>query len=294
MLGVPVGIALSFAVGGPVAQAFGWRRSLMLAAGPALLLIPALLSLQEPKRGAAEARPQAALAKPPVWSLLKIPTLWWIIFSGALVNFNFYVLGTFLPAFLTRFHGLSVGQAGVWAGVGHGVSGVAGGISAGFIGDWAIRHRRNGRMLIATVATLLAAPASFAGILMPAGSVLPAMLLLMLCYGLMNTYYGNVYSSLQDIVTPSLRGTAMAIYFMAMYLLGASFGPILTGRLSDYLAHKAALAAGSGEVTEAARALGLHDAMYVIPALSLGLAAVLWAGSRTVVRDMERRESCIR
>ena len=57
MLGVPVGIALSFAVGGPVAQAFGWRRALMLAAGPAVLLIPALLSLKEPKRGAAEAQP---------------------------------------------------------------------------------------------------------------------------------------------------------------------------------------------------------------------------------------------
>jgi len=43
-------------------------------------------------------------------------------------------------------------------------------------------------------------------------------------------------------------------------------------------------------VTESARALGLHDAMYVIPLLSLGLAAVLYAGSRTIGRDMERRE----
>jgi MFS family permease len=290
MLGVPVGIALSFAVGGPVAQAFGWRRALMLAAGPAILLIPALLALKEPKRGAAEARPFTGEERPSAWSLLKIPTFWWIIASGAMVNFNLYVIGTFLPAFLTRFHGLTVGQAGIWAGIGHGVSGVAGGITAGFIGDWAIHRWKNGRMLVASFAALLAAPASFLGILAPAGSVLPAILLLMFWYGLMNMYYGNVYSALQDIVSPSLRGTAMAGYFMAMYLLGASFGPILTGRLSDYLAHKAALAAGSAEVTEAARALGLHDAMYVIPVLSLGLAAVLYIGSRTIVRDMARRE----
>jgi len=289
MLGVPVGIALSFAIGGPVAQAFGWRRALMLAAGPAILLIPALLALHEPKRGAAEAKPHLVPEKASAWSLVRIPTLWWIIASGAMVNFNFYVIGTFLPAFLTRFHGLTVGQAGVWAGIGHGVSGVIGGTTAGFVGDWAIHHRKNGRMLVAGAAALFAAPAAFLGIVMPAGSVLPAVLLLMLCYGLMNMYYGNVYSALQDIVTPSLRGTAMAVYFMAMYLLGASFGPLLTGRLSDYFAHKAALAAGSAQVTESARALGLHDAMYVIPLLSLGLAAVLWAGSRTIIRDMERR-----
>ena len=145
-------------------------------------------------------------------------------------------------------------------------------------------------MLVAGVAALLAAPAALLGILAPAGSVLPSLLLLMLCYGLMNMYYGNVYSALQDIVAPSLRGTAMAIYFMAMYLLGASFGPIITGRLSDYFAHKAALASGSMQMTEAARAVGLHDAMYVIPLLALGLAAVLYAGSRTIGRDMERRE----
>src|SRR5262249_39551348 len=162
------------------------------------------------------------------------------IFSGALVNFNFYVLGTFLPAFLTRFHGLSVGEAGIWAGIGHGVSGVLGGTTAGFIRDWAIHPRKNGRLLVACCASPPAPPASFFGILVPAGSVLPAVLLLMLCYGLMNMYYGNVYSAIQDIVTPSLRGTAMAVYFMAMYLLGASFGPLLTGRLSDYLAHKVA------------------------------------------------------
>lgn len=290
MLGVPVGIALSFAVSGPIAQAFGWRRAMMMAAGPAVLLIPALLLLKEPRRGASETVPQIG-AGPSAWSLMRIPTFWWIIASGAMVNFNFYVIGTFLPAFLTRFHGLSVGQAGVWAGIGHGVSGVAGGLIAGFIGDWAIHRRKNGRMLVAAAAALLAAPASYFGILVPAGNVLAAVMLLMLCYGLMNMYYGNVYSALQDIVAPSLRSTAMAVYFMAMYLLGASFGPILTGRLSDYFAHQAALDAGATQITEAARALGLHDAMYVIPVLSLGLAAVLYAGSRTIARDMERRNA---
>ncbi len=32
----------------------------------------------------------------------------------------------------------------------------------------------------------------------------------------------------------------MAIYFMAMYMCGASLGPLLTGKLIDVLAHRAA------------------------------------------------------
>jgi MFS family permease len=103
-----------------------------------------------------------------------------------------------------------------------------------------------------------------------------------LTYALLTSYYGLVYSAIQDLVAPNQRGSAMAIYFMAMYMCGASFGPLLTGRLSDFLAHRAALLAGSATVGEAFRAVGLQQAMLIIPALSLILAAVLFAGSRTM------------
>jgi MFS family permease len=57
-------------------------------------------------------------------------------------------------------------------------------------------------------------------------------------------YYAAVYATIQDLVPPTLRGTAMALYFFAMYLLGGSFGPVLTGKLSDYFARDAMSAAG--------------------------------------------------
>jgi len=94
---------------------------------------------------------------------------------------------------------------------------------------------------------------------------------------------------LHDIIAPNQRASAMAIYFMSMYLLGASFGPVLTGKLSDVLAHRAAAAAGAQGVTEAFRAVGLQQAMLVIPALSFALAFVLYMGSRTITADMDRR-----
>jgi hypothetical protein len=83
----------------------------------------------------------------------------------------------------------------------------------------------------------------------------------------------------------------MAIYFMAMYMCGASFGPLLTGRLSDFLARRAAQLAGSAATTEAFRAVGLQQAMLIIPVLSVVLAAVLYAGSRTMVTDIAAHQA---
>ena len=286
MLGVPIGGALSYAISGPAAQAWGWRAALVVAALPAVLLIPALASLDEPVRGASEERHLATSTAPPVWSILRIPTMWWIIASGALVNFNLYALATFFPAFLTRYHGLTVGQAGLWAGVGYAAAGIAGGAIAGAWGDRVIRKRKDGRMLSASAAALTAAPLALIGIRQPAGAAVASIVLIMVAYGFLNMYYGLVYSAIHDIVAPAVRGTAMSIYFLAMYLCGASFGPLITGRLSDYLARSAAHAAGRAAVGEAYRAIGLHQAMYVIPALSAALALALYAGSRTIAADM--------
>jgi MFS family permease len=145
-------------------------------------------------------------------------------------------------------------------------------------------------MLSAAVMALAAAPLALCSVMQPAGSWGATIVLMCAAYGLLNTYYGTVYSALQDIVAPALRGTAMSIYFMAMYLCGASFGPLFTGRLSDMMARRAATMAGSSMITEADRATGLQQAMFVIPVLSVALALVLYAGSRTVARDMAARD----
>jgi hypothetical protein len=76
----------------------------------------------------------------------------------------------------------------------------------------------------------------------------------------------------------------MALYFFAMYVLGASLGPLATGMASDYFTRKAA----AGAPLEPFRGEGLHSAMYLVPLLSLILAGVLFAGSRTVGKDMDR------
>ena len=272
MMAIPVGGLLGFSVGGPVAQAHGWRMALVLAALPGVLLAPAVLWLREPPR---EAPPVAAAASPLL--LARIPAFWWIAGSGAIVNFMLYSFSLFLPAFLTRYHGLSVGRAGVWSGVGTGVAGVLGALAAGFLGDCGTGCRARRRLRMAAWMAAAAAPLAWWAIRTPAGDAALALAPFMLAYGLWQMYYGLVYAAMQDVVPAHLRGTAMAAYYMTMYLCGASFGPLVTGRLSDYFAHRAVAA---GAAAEAARAIGLHRAMYAIPVLSLLLAGVLLKGSR--------------
>ena len=271
MMAVPAGGFLSFAVGGPVAQAFGWRAALLVAAAPALALAPALFRIREPRRAehSVDAISPAALAR--------IPAFWWIAASGAIVNFLLYSFSFFLPAFLTRVHGLSVARAGVAAGVGAGAAGVLGALCAGWLGDRLEGRLARGRLLTAAAAALAAAPLAFAALRLPAGAVPAVVLLLMLAYGLWQMYYGLVYAAIQDLVPATLRGTAMAAYYLAMYLCGAAFGPLVTGRLSDHFARQAMAA---GLAAEAARAGGLHTAMYAIPVLSVALSGVLWAGAQ--------------
>jgi MFS family permease len=289
MLGVPVGGALSFFFSGPLAQAYGWRVAMVLAAAPALLLVPALLLLPEPQRGASEIH-SAPLATSSMWTLLRIPTLWWIIASGALLNFNLYAIATFLPAFLSRIHGLSLASSGMASGMVYLIGGLAGCLTAGYLGDAIIRRRNDGRLRIAAMTSLAAAPLACLGVLQPRGALILAIISLTVTYALLSSYYGLVYSAIQDLVAPNQRGATMAIYFMAMYMCGASFGPLLTGRLSDFLAHRAAALAGSASVTEAFRAVGLQQAMLIIPVLSVALAFVLYFGSRAMLAHVAYRE----
>jgi len=324
MMAVPVGGFLSFAVGGPAAQAWGWRMALVLAAVPAVALVPAVAMLGEPPRcdrfepansrwgrfQPANARLRAHVFPPSnipgpdqshdregavsrkdstshaaslsPWLLARIPAFWWIAASGAIVNFMLYSFSLFLPAFLTRYHGLSVARSGVWSGVGSGAAGVLGALAAGYLGDRVTRALGRRRLMLAAGAAALAAAPALAAVSLSAGNVLAAVLLLMLAYGLWQTYYGLVYAAIQDIVPAQLRGTAMATYYLAMYLCGASFGPLVTGRLSD---HFARAATNSGIALEAARAIGLHHAMYLIPACSVILAVVLLAAGRSWVHD---------
>jgi len=300
MLGLPLGLALSHIVSGEIAQALSWRAALFVAGAPGLILGIMALWLPEPPRGAADvAAPHPPL--PPlskggtqgggtgasaVMSILRIPTMWWIILSGALQNLVMYALFSFLVSFLMRFHGLSIKDANWLNGLAVGIGGSVGMLGGGWLCDRVRRRSVSGRLLVGAASMLLATPCFWLALEIPRGAGLAFAALLLPAYVFVYVYYASVYATIQDIVAPTLRGTAMAVYFFVFYLFAAA-GLYAFGWLSDHLAQTARTAHALS--APEARAVGLHQALYVVPALLALLALVLFAAARTVTADQRRR-----
>src|SRR5437899_1716778 len=240
MLGLPLGLGMSSFVSGYVAHDWGWRAAFFVAAIPGLLLGILSLWIPEPKRGGAEEHhpPVAYRQGSPVRAVLRIPTMWWIILSGALHNFNMYAIGTFLAPFLQRHHELTTKQAGYFSAAVYGVGGM-GIFLGGWASDWVVRRRVAGRLEVSVLSALIATPCVFFALQQPARHVWAFAAWMVPAFMLLYVYYSGVYAAIQDIIEPELRGTAMAVYFFAMYLLGGALGPVVTGGLSDHFAQQA-------------------------------------------------------
>jgi MFS family permease len=300
MLGLPVGLALSYLVSSLVAQAWGWRAAFYVAGLPGVLCAIAVLFVPEPARGQAEGS-SVGTRRRPGWSfalVLGTPTMWWIILSGALHNFIMYALGAWLAPYLIRFHGATVGKAGVLLTLSYGLAGGAGLLLGGRAADAMLTRRRGGRLLLGAGSLALSVPLLYAALQVPPGYLLTVALVLGLAKSVMYVYYAVVYSAIQDVIEPALRGTAMALYFFAMYVLGASFGTWAVGFASDHYTRAAAAAAGivlaDAGALEPFRAAGLRAALQLLPLLGILLSVVVWAASRTVGRDMDRLQEWMR
>ena len=288
MMGLPLGLFASYLLSGAIAEAWGWRAAFFVACLPGLILAVAALKIREPARPAADSAARAQAGTSTFGAILRVPTMWWIILSGILFNFHAYAVNMFQNAFLQRFHEVSLGTAGKLSAFSLGLAGAIGLLVGGALGDRLRVKMANGRLLVAAVSMLLAAPCIYIALEQPKGSVTVFTILMAASSACTFVYYATVYSAIQDVVPTHLRATAVSVYFFAFYVLGASFGPTIMGTLSDRMAHDAMLAAGASEMTTAFRATGLHTAMYVMPVLVLLCSASLFVAAKTVAKDMRR------
>ena len=290
MLGLPLGLLLAFFTIGWMVKAFdSWRAPFFIAAVPGLILAVFMFFIKEPRRGPAEAvQVSQERVDRPIRRVLAIPTFLWLVMAGLCFNFATYACNSFMVPMLQRYFLMPLHEAAVATGVIVGITGLFGLTLGGWVADKIHQRVANGRLLFAAFSLIISTVCTAWAL--HAGQVEIGVFVAVFSVGWLFAYnfYTCVYTAIQDVVEPRLRATAMALFFAGLYLLGGGLGPVVVGGLSDHFSNSAMLAAGTGQMTETFKAVGLHDAMYLIPVALLLTMVFLVLAARCFVRDAKR------
>ena len=277
--GSALGIAVGFAGGGFIAEKFGWRNAFFFAAVPGILFALLAFSMREPLRGSAESR-GPALEKThdaglrQFLSLMRIPTLRATILAQTLLFFVLASNAFWLPIVLNRRFDLSVGKAGLLAGVVLVAGGLIGTLAGGWIGDRGALKSPAAHLQVGIAGFLLGAVFITVALVAPmnVGPVpifVPAFFLAVVCLYL---YAGPFTALSQSVVSPGLRASAVTMLLFVSHVFGDSHSPFDVGLISD-------------------RVGSLQTALLITSPTLLVLAAVVAAtGLRSVHRDVQKME----
>jgi MFS family permease len=237
-LGIPIGTALGYLLGGWMTQELGWRHAFLLCGIPGLLLaVIVRVTLREPARGMSEARREATVM-PATMEVVR--TMWGLgsfrhlAIAATLHAFVGYGVGAWNPSYLGRSHGLSSGEIGSFLAVAVTVFGGLGTWLGGYAADRFGRRDIRWSMWVPGISTLIAVPFSVAFYLWPDVRTALAFGGIPILFGAM--YLGPTYSITQALAPLRMRAVASAFLLFLINLIGLGLGPQTVGILSDALA----------------------------------------------------------
>jgi MFS family permease len=239
---VYVGTIAGGTAAGMMGQAFGWRSSFylfgMLGAVLGLVLI---VCLREPPRD--EPPPgRASAAVAGVGTILRTPMV--LILMAVFVGANFVaaIVLTWMPSFLYRKFGMSLGAAGFSSTAYLQIASVLGVITGGILADRFARRHRGGRMITQAIGLLAGVPFIFV-----TGWTLsvPVLLLAMAGFGYFKGLYdANIWASLHDVVPAERRATGVGL-MNAVGWIGGGFAPVAIALAAERYGMSASISASS-------------------------------------------------
>ena len=288
-MGVPLGSLLGMAMGGIIADAYGWRVAFFIAGAPGLLLaVIVAFTLRETRSTLAHDVAAAKAIQPSFAEGMKLlagkRTFWLLAFAAALKSFISYGHAPFTASYFLRNHGpevaelasrlglQSVGFLGLAIGLISGIFGAISSLIGGWIADKTAAGDVRNIVLAPAIAVTISVPVFIAALLVD--SVPLALTILIVPYLLNYFWYGPVYSTVQGIVPPNMRATAAAILLLIVNLIGLGLGPLAVGIASDIFAGPM----GMGE------AEGIRWALISAACVGL-LSGVLFLMARKTIRE---------
>ena len=134
------------------------------------------------------------------------------------------------PYAVMTFHA-PMAEVGIKLGLTAAVAGGAGTILGGVLGDWARKRTPIGRLLVLLVTTTVPLPMAFITL---SQTTLDSYLAWLLASSIILTgWFPCCTATLHDLVLPRMRGTATAIMYLGITIVGMGTGPYLVGTISD-------------------------------------------------------------
>jgi MFS family permease len=228
-LAIPVGFALGYLIGGYFGTHFGWRRPFYVAGAPGFLLGAVMLVMPEPERGQFDSLRETP-ERSKVAGLAQNPAFITATLGMAMMTFAQGGLLVWMPTFLSRMRGYTLGQANNLFGLIIAVNGTLAALAGGWLGDRLLRRTKGAYYLVSAASMGLGIPIMTVALFdrgpaMVPGIVVAAFLLLL------NTAPLN--AAIINSVGAQIRATAIAVNLFVIHFLGDALSPWLIGKVSD-------------------------------------------------------------
>ena len=229
-LAIPVGAALGYLAGGQLSFGGDWRRPFFICALPGFV-IAALYGLwgREPERGSSDhIRP--TLNRSTFRGLFLNPAYLTATFGLAALTFAMGGISAWVPTFLNRSAGLSVGNASLVVGAITVIDGIAGTLTGGWIAQRWLRTNDRALYLLSFWSVALTLPCGILVFFGPKAWAIPALFVTEF-FLFLNT--GPLNTAIVNSVSAPVRATAISFNLFCIHAFGDTFSPTIIGAISD-------------------------------------------------------------
>ncbi len=227
---IPVGAALGYLAGGEIGSAWGWRAPFFVCALPGFLAAALYMWMgREPERGSMD-HIGPSLDRNTVMGLFRNPAFLTATFGLAMLTFAMGGISWWVPEFLRRVAGMSMGNASLTVGATTVIDGIAGTLIGGWIAQVWLHRNHRALYLVSAWSVALTLPCGVLLFFGPHAWAVPALFAAEF-FLFLNT--GPLNTAIVNSVNAPVRATAISVNLFCIHAFGDTFSPQIIGAISD-------------------------------------------------------------